>query len=293
MRTAEVGWTRLETAEEDEAESRARGRKAPTAPAGPAGRVGAGRAGPGGAAGRVPGAFALWFPGWFPGLPQSRGRRSEGRDLSFNPFGTWDPRDHRDPPGSGRGARGCTYPKMRVLVPPNPPPRPLPEEDTHRVPKECPQPCPPFVPSPGSPNRSPCHQVLSIQFGPPTPHTRLGPPSLSPQALTQAHVPTLSPSLGLGTNVTTLCPPACVPSITSPIHDPNCSPQMVSPTPVPQSLYLPKSPSSDLKLRPHGMSPIPDHQTVSPAPCLSVQYPSLCPLLCVLSPCPQIQGLKP
>lgn len=177
MWTAGAVWKRLEKSEEDEAEGRARGREAPAAPAGPAGRVGAGRAGPGGAAGRVPGAFPVWFPGWFPGLTQSRGRRSGGRDRSFNPFGTWDPQDVRD--RNGRWARA--HPKMQVPVPPSPSaPRPR-GGDPASVPRECHQPCPHHVPTPGSPSLSPQLRV-----------TRSCPPSLSPQPPTPVRVPSIS-----------------------------------------------------------------------------------------------------
>lgn len=142
MRTAGTGWKRLEKAEEDEAEGRARGGEAPAAPAGPAGRVGAGRAGPGGAAGRVPGAFPGWFPGWFPGLSRSRGRRSGRRDRSFNPFGTWDPPSSpgsaRTRTGGGRG--GGLAPKCGSRCPP-PPSAPHPRGgDPLSAPRECPQP---------------------------------------------------------------------------------------------------------------------------------------------------------
>lgn len=205
MRTAGGSWRSLEKAEQDEAEGRARGREAPAAPAGPAGRVGAhgpGRAGRSGQAG------SERLPGLVLGFTPEPGEEKRGRDRSFNPFGTRDPRDPRDRDGWGRG--GALTPKCGS--------RCSPPRSWRRRPSECPQGVSPAVSPPcphtwvsQSESPTPHHQVLSTQSGPPTP-IRV-PPSLCPQPLTQAHVPSWSPSLSHQTNVTTLCPQHHIPSL--------------------------------------------------------------------------------
>lgn len=149
----EDGWSRLEKAEEDEAEGRARGREAAAAaPAGPAGRVAAARAGLGGAAGPVP------APSRFGSrvYPRAGGGETGGGTGALTPSGhgirgTTGIHRHQD----GRGCGGGRTPKCGSLCFPPPSAPPPGGREPPSVPRECPQPCPHRVPTPGSPSLSP------------------------------------------------------------------------------------------------------------------------------------------